>query len=61
MFIGSGRILEVLKGILIGLNGRWLIGSAPPKLSSPNDEKLKLIPLSSPDRGVNVLFSFLFC
>ena len=42
----------------MGLNCFW-VTREPPVFPSPKDEKLKLIPVSNPDRGVIALFSFL--
>ena len=43
-------------GILVGLNC-FVTGGELEYFSSPNDEKLKLIPVSNPDRGVIAVFS----
>ena len=45
-------------GILVGLNCFVTAGELE-YFSSPNDEKLKLIPVSNPDRGVIAVFSLL--
>ena len=58
--VGLGRFPDGTKeGILVGLNCFVTVGGELEYFSSPNDEKLKLIPVSSPDRGVIALFSLL--
>ena len=47
------------EGILVGLNCFVTTRGEFECFSSPNDEKLKLIPVSNPDRGVMALFSLL--